>query len=319
MKLEAQGHELISLASKTYFLSSEDGDKLTCKGAMKRNVENPGAIFPDVLENKAIHKCTNMGFRVFNNAVYTYTQTKTGFSYLYVKREVEADGVHTKPLSICLNPMQNDHLTFIDFDSALCIFKETTLRNSYDYGGDSFFSVYQLLLFIKATFHDMEDTADEVRSSRNPFHLMEKKIKVPASLKWYECRKHKLRDAYIIQWLWNESYRETLAATEETTLVVCGLDTFWTCGLRSSHAHVTQPKYFLGNNVAGEILMEVREIVKGCDALATRDNMAARFEEEVAVTNQEQRLMRTIKADGTTGDLYSVVELFNICKVAEQN
>ena len=38
------------------------------------------------------------------NAVFTYTQERRGFSYLYCKRKVLEDGIHTQPLDITLCP-----------------------------------------------------------------------------------------------------------------------------------------------------------------------------------------------------------------------
>ena len=41
-----------------------------------------------------------------NNAVFTYTQERRGFSYLYCKRKVLDNGIHTIPLDITLCPLQ---------------------------------------------------------------------------------------------------------------------------------------------------------------------------------------------------------------------
>ena len=45
-------------------------------------------------------KSTNRGFRTVNHKVVTYEQTKKGLSYFYPKRIVEADGIHTRPLTL---------------------------------------------------------------------------------------------------------------------------------------------------------------------------------------------------------------------------
>jgi len=42
--------------------------------------------------------CINRGFTSSKGVVKTYQQVKTGLSYLYFKRIVEADGVSTRPL-----------------------------------------------------------------------------------------------------------------------------------------------------------------------------------------------------------------------------
>ena len=43
---------------------------------------------------------TNRGFRTINHMLATYDQTKKGLSYFYPKRQVQDDGIHTKPLNL---------------------------------------------------------------------------------------------------------------------------------------------------------------------------------------------------------------------------
>ena len=50
--------------------------------------------------------------------MYSYEQYKKGFTYLYIKREVCLDGIHTKPLNFTLKPIErkqtkNDRSNFI--------------------------------------------------------------------------------------------------------------------------------------------------------------------------------------------------------------
>ena len=51
-----------------------------------------------VLEEAVNVTSTNRGLRAMKHSVATYEQTKEGLSYLYKKRLVEEDGIHTKPL-----------------------------------------------------------------------------------------------------------------------------------------------------------------------------------------------------------------------------
>ena len=43
---------------------------------------------------------TNSGFRTINHMVALCEQTKKGLSYFYPKRQVQDDGIHTKPLNL---------------------------------------------------------------------------------------------------------------------------------------------------------------------------------------------------------------------------
>ena len=56
--------------------------------------------YRQVLDEAVNLKSTNRGFKTINHAVATYEQTKKELSYFYPKREVECDGIHTKPLNL---------------------------------------------------------------------------------------------------------------------------------------------------------------------------------------------------------------------------
>ena len=51
-----------------------------------------------VLEEAVNVTSTNRGFRTMKHSVATYEQTKKGLSYLYPKRLVGGDGIHTEPI-----------------------------------------------------------------------------------------------------------------------------------------------------------------------------------------------------------------------------
>ena len=103
-KTEYEGGKMIGLCSKTYIVTNQDTHKFSSKGVSKRLVENPLDIFENVLKTGNPASGENKGFRVRNNGVYTYNQSRCGFSYFYCKRRVLDDGVHTEPLDIVLCP-----------------------------------------------------------------------------------------------------------------------------------------------------------------------------------------------------------------------
>lgn len=138
-KLEYQGDEMIGLCSKTYivrktrvvkpsnarvtaarlFIKAKGWKtksrrlqsrrhhelKFSSKGVSKRQLKAPMAKFRWVLQTSRPQGGLNRGFRVRNNAIFTYTQERRGFSYLYCKRKVMDDGIHTEPLDITLCPL----------------------------------------------------------------------------------------------------------------------------------------------------------------------------------------------------------------------
>ena len=138
-KLEYQGDEMIVLCSKTYIVRKakviqpyscsinasrllkrakgwglkRNGRrsrlvqeyKFNSKGISKRHLTLPISKFRRVLKTHCAQSGCNRGFRVRNNAVFTYTQDRRGFSYLYCKRKVLDDEIHTEPLDITLCPI----------------------------------------------------------------------------------------------------------------------------------------------------------------------------------------------------------------------
>jgi predicted NAD-dependent protein-ADP-ribosyltransferase YbiA (DUF1768 family) len=107
-KLEWEGYRLISLNSKTYAgVDSANQTIVSCKGVnaylVKRN--NPMALYEKVLSTKSSQSGVNRGLRIDNVGVKTYTQYREAFSYVYLKRILEEDGIHSKPLNVVLDPV----------------------------------------------------------------------------------------------------------------------------------------------------------------------------------------------------------------------
>jgi hypothetical protein len=94
-KTEFTGDGMIALCSKTYFCFGGE-DKVSCKGVNRKSNNVTKEKYMDVLLTKQSGSGTNRGFR----SIYTYLQERAGFSYVYPKRKVLADGVSTTPLDI---------------------------------------------------------------------------------------------------------------------------------------------------------------------------------------------------------------------------
>jgi hypothetical protein len=105
-KTEYEGDEMIGLCSKTYIVNNPSEYKFSSKGVSKRLVKDPLDIFKRVLSTGKPASGENKGFRVRNNGIYSYNQSRCGFSYFYCKRRVLEDGIHTVPLNIELCPVR---------------------------------------------------------------------------------------------------------------------------------------------------------------------------------------------------------------------
>ncbi|XP_078694703.1 uncharacterized protein LOC144923755 [Branchiostoma floridae x Branchiostoma belcheri] len=101
-KEEWSGDAIVGLCSKTYYcFGGEDkNDKFSCKGVSKRDNDITLQKYLQVLQTQKSGQGVNRGFRVRNNQMLTYTQTRDAFSYFYPKRQVQDDGVTTLPLDI---------------------------------------------------------------------------------------------------------------------------------------------------------------------------------------------------------------------------
>ena len=98
--------EMLCLCSKTYCCKDSNSNKykFSSKDLNKRTLEDcgdgPMAKYRKVLDEFINVTSTNRGFRTVHHSVSTYEQTKKGLSYFYPKRIVDADGIHTRPLSL---------------------------------------------------------------------------------------------------------------------------------------------------------------------------------------------------------------------------
>jgi hypothetical protein len=93
---EFTGDGIIALCSKCYYCIG-DKPKLSSKGVSKTHNQLTHHDYLDVLFRPHISIGTNRGFRIKNDRIFTYTQTKKALNYMYYKRVVSSDHVTTFP------------------------------------------------------------------------------------------------------------------------------------------------------------------------------------------------------------------------------
>ena len=106
-KLEYSGDCFYGLCSKTYIVRDGEKHKFSSNRISKKRVKDPFGTFKKVLLTHHSQSSTNIGFITKNNSIYTYQQERYGFTYFYIKRQVLADGISTKPLDIVLQPIKS--------------------------------------------------------------------------------------------------------------------------------------------------------------------------------------------------------------------
>ena len=103
-KEEIRCTEIMCLCSKTYccYGSNSSKYKLSSKRLKKRTLEDcgdgPMAKYRKVSDEFINVTSTNGSFRTVHHRVATYEQTKKGLSYFFPMRNVDVDGIHTRPL-----------------------------------------------------------------------------------------------------------------------------------------------------------------------------------------------------------------------------
>lgn len=100
-KLEFGGDGIVALCSKTYYCFGDDQkDKISCKGLSKRLNRLMKESYLEVLRTMQAGGGVNRGFRTDGKTIYTYRQNRKSLSFFYIKREIQSDGVSTRPLSV---------------------------------------------------------------------------------------------------------------------------------------------------------------------------------------------------------------------------
>ena len=97
---------MFCLCRKTYCCYDSDSNKyeIGSKGLSQRTLEDCGdglmSKCRKVMDESIDVTLTRIGFRTVHHSVATHGQTKKGLSYLYPKKIVDADGNHTRFLSL---------------------------------------------------------------------------------------------------------------------------------------------------------------------------------------------------------------------------
>jgi hypothetical protein len=103
-KMEYEGTGMVALNSKTYCCWNDNDDentvKYSSKGLSKRTNNFGKQTFLDVIRQGQSVSGVNKGFVLKDNVMCTYSQVRTGLTYMYAKRRVLPDGVSTENIDI---------------------------------------------------------------------------------------------------------------------------------------------------------------------------------------------------------------------------
>ena len=222
---------------------------------------DPQHHYLKALVEKVSHYSTNRGIKATETGVCTYELVKLAFSYFYCKREVLPDGIHTKPLSLLLNPISLGNFTLINYTSSL----SNTFDFHFEVDDISFHSLHQCFLYHQAKFHGQHQLAVDIDETGNYFHLTNKRLsqQLEVSPEWMDCRRIRMYELLLEKWLQCERFREDLAQSDN--FIVCGRDNFWCCGMPYHVAVYSKPVHHPGRNELGALLQKLKQYTHDLD------------------------------------------------------
>ena len=240
---------MIALASKTYYLAKTDGTEgVKAKGVQRRAIENPRRFYEDALFRRVSGKVTNVGFRVRDNTIMTYSQRKRGFGFFYVKRLVQDNHIDTVPLSIELNPWE-DHNTFV--------LKKRVHRLSNDYRcplvkyNVSFTSCAHLFLYEMARANNCRLLMITIANNKQAKDFYRAGSKVVVNECWFAIREKVMEE--VVQLKIDMMKHEILEELREVggrMIVQPGhsWNSYFTCALSEGMAEISSPESFPGHD-----------------------------------------------------------------------
>lgn len=254
-KLEQVGDYMLSLSSKTYILKNGGDFKISCKGLMKGNLQNPLEKFKDALFNQKIHSSINVGFSAKSNTIFTYQQERDGITFLYCKRKVLTDYISTEPLDIVLCPWKNtDQYIIHELSHVL----SHSYLSDFVFESNVFRSIEQCLDYQNALYCNHLDLGEKILSFQS-FDIESLKA-IRENYKWLEYRDIVLEKILLSKFETNSDFKTVLQGTKLKKLILINSsDAYLGCGLDSSLAKVFNEDEFPGCNVLGVMLQKLRD------------------------------------------------------------
>lgn len=267
LKMEYKCQKMVCLNSKTYLCANGENDiKFSCKGLNKNKVSNfkdPFDVYKKVLETKVSGGGENTGFKLCNSAIYTYSQNRDAFSYLYIKRRVLGPaGIYTKPLDITLQPAWQDNVVCIQRD---CKKLSNHFKWSFKYGNQSFTTGMQAYVVFCVKHHvqdpsNYEELINQAMSgsSSDNLHGILRKVVISESWKCLEYSimneivQARLRDIYGMEKLLKNTGDKKIINADKQ-------DRFFGTGESQHVIRWMDEKDIPGRNHLGTILMNLRE------------------------------------------------------------
>lgn len=130
---------------------------------------------------------------------------------------------------------------------------------------NTFSSGEQAFMWAKADVFKDDEIKTQIMQTVDPKRLkaLGRKIKNYDDAVWSDIRTDIMREVVKAKFEQNPDLMKKLLSTEDALLAEANaFDTFWGCGLRASDFAINDPTKWRGQNILGQILMEVRDNAK---------------------------------------------------------
>ena len=218
------------------------------------------AKFSHTLSTGETSFSTNLGFRMRDANIFTYSQTKIGFNYFYCKREVQDDGITTKPLNITLSPWETESLVVSEVQDPLSNLYYSHMRVD----ALSYHSIEQMFYHLLAKHYENIILCHKILMEADPLNVYIHLDKAFIS----KTRNQKIKKD-IMQLCLSEKFRQCQNFRDRLESLKAKAifykqpnysredEAYWGVSNSSKLIPVLPPNSLAGNNIMGELLMDL--------------------------------------------------------------
>ena len=125
----------------------------------------------------------------------------------------------------------------------------------------TFKTTEQYFMYAKAIYFKDFETANKILIADTPQKAKElgRTVKNYVDSDWSKVRYSVMYQANLLKFSQNSDIRQKLIDTKDSLLVECNVkDKIWSCGLDIKDPNVPYPANWVGQNLLGQVLMDVR-------------------------------------------------------------
>ena len=260
LKLECSASSCFALNSKCYILTDDIDQivKFASKGVNLDKVTNSLAKFKSVLKDKKPISITNTSIGVVKSKMTTYEQTKTAFSFLYVKRWVLADGLNTKPLSITLKDTVDLKPYYVYNENDIL---GNNFKSKLSCRGLNFTCVNHMFYYIKAEYHKKNNICLQIKNTTDMFKINQIIKTINTCSQWYNDQEQVMENILTEKLKQNDQIKNVLIQNKDKIFIYNSQDLHFGIGLDKNMIDIVDPIKYPGRNVLSDLWVKISKSV----------------------------------------------------------